>query len=102
MSDKTAQMKYLKDRLESVARRKNVFWGDHSKVKLTKPPAVIEAERRIKLLSKVVARFEKKIETATKRRDEQKKAAYEACRKEVFFGDPRKALKMLDKFELDY
>lgn len=97
--NKHAQMKYLKDRLESVARRKNVFWGDHAKVKISKPAEVRAAETRIKADSKIVARFEQKIDTATKRRNEQRKAAYEACRKEVFFGDSRKALRMLDQFE---
>jgi hypothetical protein len=100
MADKHAQLKYLKDRLDSLMRRKNVFgWSGRNKVKLKKPAEVIAAERQIKQASAVISRFEKKQEAATERRDEQRKGDYEACRKEVFFGDPHKALKMLDQFE---
>jgi ATP adenylyltransferase/5',5'''-P-1,P-4-tetraphosphate phosphorylase II len=103
VSDKAAQMKYLRDRLDTLMRRKNVFWaGNSGKVKLPVPPEVRMARRQIKLLSSIIAKFERKIQAATDRRNNRKKAAYEACRKEVFFGDAQKALKMLDKFEREY
>ena len=102
MSDKNAQMKYLKDRLDSVARRKNVFWNHGDEIKLHKPAEVRAAEARIKADGTIINRFLGKVKRANERHRERKKQAYEACRKEVFFGDPRKALKMLDKFEKDF
>lgn len=99
MADKHAQLKYLKDRLDAVMRRKNVFWGDHGKVNLKKTAEVIAAERQLNSAQRIISRYAKKVDTATARRNEKRKAEYEACRKEVFFGDPQKALKMLDQFE---
>ena len=98
MADKKAQLKYLRERLESLSRQKNVYWG-HEDFKLPKPAAVIEAEARMKRDGQIVSRFEKKQRTANHSRNQKKKAEFEACRKEVFFGDPLKALRMLEKFE---
>lgn len=90
--------KYLKDRLQRLTSEKQVFWGD-TDVNLPKPPAVIEAEKRMKRDGAIVNRFHKKVRDFNKRRIDRKRKMRDLCEKAIIFGTPKQALALLDKFE---
>lgn len=90
--------KYLKDRLARLTSEKQVFWGSED-VKLPKPAAVSEAERRMKRDGAIVNRFHKKQRLANERRKLRKRKMRDECEKAIHFGTAKQALKLLDKFE---
>lgn len=96
---KAPQVKFLKEYLQRLCNEKSVFsWRDSSKDELPKPRAVLAAEKRIKRDGAIVHAFNKKVEAHQKAETEKKKVAYRLCEREIFFGDPNKALAMLDAF----
>jgi len=90
--------KYLKDRLQRLTSEKMVFWGDVD-VKLPKPAAVIEAEKRMNRDGEIVNRFNTKQRNFNKRRNLRKRKMRDLCERAITFGTPQQALKLLDKFE---
>ena len=91
--------KYLKDRLQRLASEKSVWGWRNDEVKLPRPTAVVEAEKRIKRDSRIVNRFQAKEKKFNEQRKNRKQKMWEACQKAIHFSTPKQALALLDKFE---
>jgi hypothetical protein len=99
MADRAMQKKYLKERLERIAREKGILGWGGSRVKLKKPPIVAAAEKSITRLRALVDRFETKERNYNKKREQRMRGEFDRIQQAILFGDAKVALKLLEKFE---